>query len=342
MSRILIAEDESRIASFLEKGLRANGFTTVVASDGPQALQLASSGEFDLLILDLGLPGIDGLDVLSALRRQGESLPVVILTARDSVRDTVAGLEGGADDYIAKPFRFEELLARVRVRLRGERAPEETVLTAGDVSLDLRTRLASVRGKTVELTAREFALADMFFRHPGQVLSREQLLSHVWGYDYDPGSNVVDVYVGYLRKKLGKERISGVRGMGYRLEKQAKRDTGHVLVIADEQRTAQLVGNGLREDGHDVVNMREGELDLFLATIEDFDVIVLDVSGESGPARAALAAIRSERPELPVVVLAGDGEPADRERWLAAGATDLVAKPFVLEELSALVRDRLA
>jgi DNA-binding response OmpR family regulator len=342
MSRILIAEDESRIASFLEKGLRANGFTTVVASDGPEALQLAGSGEFDLLILDLGLPGLDGLDVLSALRRQRQSMPVVILTARDSVRDTVAGLESGADDYIAKPFRFEELLARVRVRLRGERAPEETVLTAGDASLDLRTRLATVRGKSVELTAREFALAEMFFRHPGQVLSREQLLSHVWGYDYDPGSNVVDVYVGYLRKKLGKERISGVRGMGYRLEKEtAATDTGRVLVIADERRTSEFVENGLREDGHDVVNMREGELELFLATIEDFDVVVLDVSSEAGPARAALDAIRGKRPELPVVVLSGDGKQADRERWLAAGAKDLVAKPFVLEELRALVRDRL-
>jgi DNA-binding response OmpR family regulator len=342
MSRILIAEDEARIASFLEKGLRANGFTTVVASDGPQALQLAGSGEFDLLILDLGLPGIDGLDVLSALRRQDHSLPVVILTARDSVRDTVAGLEGGADDYIAKPFRFEELLARVRVRLRGERAPEETVLTAGDASLDLRTRLATVRGKTVELTAREFALAETFFRHPGQVLSREQLLSHVWGYDYDPGSNVVDVYVGYLRKKLGKEQISGVRGMGYRLEEETTPDTARVLVIAEERRTSEIVEDALRDDGHDVVNMREGELELFLATIEDFDLVVLDVGSDGRSARAALDAFRSERAELPVVVLAGDEEPANREGWLAAGATDLVAKPFVLEQLSALVRDRLA
>jgi two-component system, OmpR family, copper resistance phosphate regulon response regulator CusR len=342
MSRILIAEDEARIASFLEKGLRANGFTTVVAADGPEALQLAGTGEFDLLILDLGLPGIDGLDVLAALRRRGQSLPVVILTARDSVRDTVAGLEGGADDYIAKPFRFEELLARVRVRLRGERAPEETVLTAGDASLDLRTRLATVRGTTVELTAREFALAEMFFRHPGQVLSREQLLSHVWGYDYDPGSNVVDVYVGYLRKKLGKERVSGVRGMGYRLEKRAAPDSGRVLVIADEPGSSELIERGLRNDGNDVVTVREGELDLFVATIEDFDLVVLDVGTERASARAALEAITSERPELPVVVLTGDAQQADGAGWLAAGATDLVPKPFVPEELCALVRDRLA
>ncbi|MGH3038356.1 MAG: response regulator transcription factor [Gaiellaceae bacterium] len=219
MSRILIAEDEARIASFLVKGLKANGFTTSVAADGRDAVTLATSGRYDLLILDLGLPGKDGFEVLDELRAAGSSLPVVILTARDSVQDTVAGLEGGADDYISKPFRFEELLARVRVRLRGDRVPEETVLRVGDASLDLRTRRIEAGGASADLSAREFALAEMFFRHPGQVLSREQLLSHVWGYDFDPRSNVVDVYVGYLRKKLGKEAISSVRGMGYRLER---------------------------------------------------------------------------------------------------------------------------
>jgi two-component system, OmpR family, copper resistance phosphate regulon response regulator CusR len=219
VSRILIAEDERRIASFLEKGLRANGFSTNVAADGEEALQLARSGKFDLLILDLGLPGKDGFAVLRELRHGGRQLPVVILTAKDSVGDTVAGLEGGADDYITKPFSFDELLARVRVRLRGERAAEPTVLRIGDATLDLRMRQAVVKGIAVDLSAREFALTEMFFRHPGQVLSREQLLSHVWGYDFDPGSNVVDVYVGYLRKKLGKDLITSVRGMGYRLEK---------------------------------------------------------------------------------------------------------------------------
>lgn len=218
MSRILIAEDELRIASFLEKGLRSNGYGTVVASDGEEALRLARSGTFELLILDLGLPGKHGFEVLRELRRAGRRLPVVILTARDSVKDTVAGLEGGADDYIAKPFRFDEVLARVRVRLRGERAAEPTVLTVGNVALDLRTRQAIVEGGTVDLSAREFALAELFFRNPGQVLSREQLLSHVWGYDFDPGSNIIDVYVGYLRKKLGKKRIASVRGVGYRLD----------------------------------------------------------------------------------------------------------------------------
>jgi DNA-binding response OmpR family regulator len=219
VNRILIAEDTERIASFLEKGLRANGFTTESVYDGNEALRLARSGDFDLLILDLGLPGMDGFDVLRELRGEGRPLPVVILTARDSVRDTVAGLESGADDYITKPFRFEELLARVRLRLRGSRPAEPTVLEAGDVALDLRTRQAILDGETFDLSAREFALAEVFFRHPGQVLSREQLLSQVWGYDFDPGSNVVDVYVGYLRKKLGKRRIVSVRGMGYRFER---------------------------------------------------------------------------------------------------------------------------
>jgi two-component system, OmpR family, copper resistance phosphate regulon response regulator CusR len=218
MTRILIAEDEARIASFLEKGLRANGFQTEVAPDGEEALYLAKTGRFDLLILDIGLPRLDGFEVLRELRRAGSSMPVLVLTARSSVSDTVAGLEAGADDYLAKPFSFDELLARVRVRLRDEGSAESTVLTVGDLALDLRTRQALVGPDAVNLSAREFALADVFFRHPGQVLSREQLLSHVWGYDFDPGSNIVDVYVGYLRRKLGKDRITAVRGMGYRLE----------------------------------------------------------------------------------------------------------------------------
>jgi two-component system copper resistance phosphate regulon response regulator CusR len=218
MNRILIAEDEPRIASFLDKGLRANGFSVTVVDDGEDALHMADSDDFDLLILDVGLPAMDGFAVLRELRRRGRRMPIIMLTARDSVEDTVAGLEGGADDYVAKPFRFDELLARVRVRLRTERVAEATVLEVGGASLDLRTRRLAVDGRTEELTAREFALAEMFFRHPGQVLSREQLLSNVWGYDYDPGSNVVEVYVRYLRQKIGEARISTVRGMGYRLE----------------------------------------------------------------------------------------------------------------------------
>jgi DNA-binding response OmpR family regulator len=218
MSSILIVEDEERIAAFVEKGLRANGFATTVVGDGMRALALASGQSFDLVILDLGLPDLDGLEVLRRLRERGSKVPVVILTARDGVQATVTGLEGGADDYMTKPFRFEELLARVRVRLRDDRSDEPTVLRAGDTTLDLRTRRAHVAGRPIELSAREFALAEMLFRHRGQVLSREQLLDHVWGYDHDPRSNVVDVYVGYLRRKLGKNLIQSVRGMGYRLE----------------------------------------------------------------------------------------------------------------------------
>jgi len=170
------------------------------------------------MILDIGLPRMDGFTVLHKLRTAGELIPVIVLTARDSVHDTVAGLEGGADDYMPKPFRFEELLARVRLRLVTERGAESTVLTHDGLQLDLRTRRAHVDGRTVDLSAREFALIETFLRHPGQVLSREQLLSQVWGYDFDPGSNVVDVYVRYLRRKLGADRIATVRGMGYRLE----------------------------------------------------------------------------------------------------------------------------
>jgi two-component system, OmpR family, copper resistance phosphate regulon response regulator CusR len=217
LNRILIAEDEPRLASFLEKGLRANGFVTTVVGDGVTASTMARDEEFDLLVLDLGLPGRDGTVVLRELRAAGQRMPVVILTARDDVSDTVAGLEGGADDYVTKPFRFEELLARVRARLRDERSVEPTVLRAGAMTLDLRTRRASTDGQTIDLTAREFTMLEVLIRHAGQVLSREQLLSHVWGYDYDPGSNVVDVYVGYLRKKLGPDSIETVRGMGYRL-----------------------------------------------------------------------------------------------------------------------------
>ncbi len=218
MNRILIVEDEDRIASFVEKGLRSNGFTTTVVGDGDAAYEYALTGGFDLVVLDIGLPGRDGFTVLRELREARVTVPVIVLTARDSVRDTVAGLEGGADDWMTKPFRFEELLARVRLRLRtAARAPEVTVLRAGSLTLDLRTRRARADSRTVDLTAREFVLLELFLRHPGQVLSREQILSHVWGYDFDPGSNIVDVYVRALRKKLGAERVETVRGVGYRL-----------------------------------------------------------------------------------------------------------------------------
>jgi two-component system copper resistance phosphate regulon response regulator CusR len=216
MSRILIAEDEPEVVAFLEKGLRARGFTTTAVGDGIDAEELARDCDFDLLILDLGLPRLDGSEVLRRVRARGEQLPIVILTARGDVDDTVAGLEQGADDYLAKPFRFEELVARINARLRDEARPADGVLSAGRVSLDLRTRRARIAEHWVELTAREFGLTETFLRHPNQVLSREQLLSHVWGYDFEPGSNVVEVYVSNLRQKFGSDAIETVRGMGYR------------------------------------------------------------------------------------------------------------------------------
>lgn len=218
MSQILIVEDEPRIAAFLAKGLRAAGFATLVEPSGEAAVQLAVSEQIDLVLLDVGLPDIDGFEVLSRLRGQGVSVPVIMLTARSSVADRVAGLQSGADDYVPKPFAFEELLARVQLRLRPDAGPDlASVLSHGEVSLDLRTRRASVAGRSVDLTGREFTLAEVFLRNPGQVLSREQLLSGAWGYDFDPGSNVVDVYVRYLRRKLGADHFETVRGMGYRL-----------------------------------------------------------------------------------------------------------------------------
>lgn len=216
MSRILIVEDERGLSSFLEKGLGSRGYSTKVVDDGASAMAIASDEDFDLVILDLGLPDLDGLSVLRELRRRGERMPVIILTARDDLGDKIEGLDAGGDDYVTKPFKLEELLARVRVRLR-DGGTEQMVLESGAITLDLRTRRAVLDGKLIDLTAREFTMLETLMRHSGQVLSREQLLAHVWGYDYDPGSNVVEVYIRYLRRKLGSGAIETVRGMGYRL-----------------------------------------------------------------------------------------------------------------------------
>jgi DNA-binding response OmpR family regulator len=216
VARILIAEDDPLIGAFLEKGLRANGYSTFLADNGERAQSLSLTDEFDLLILDMGLPQREGFHVLQELRSRGKTIPVLVLTGR-SERDVVMCLEAGADDYMRKPFQFEELLARVQTRLRTTGTAEANVLRAGDVRLDLRSRRATVRDQTVDLTAREFALLEVLLRNAGQVLSRGQLLSHVWGYSFDPTSNVVDVYVNSLRKKLGGDVIETVRGAGYRL-----------------------------------------------------------------------------------------------------------------------------
>src|SRR5680860_751508 len=218
MTRILISEDEARIGSFIEKGLRAAGFAVTIAVDGRAALAEAETGQYDLMVLDVGLPGLDGFDILETLRGEGNRIAVIMLTARDSADDTLRGLEGGANDYMSKPFRFDELLARVRLRLTDARPERAGILTAGDLDLDVRTRRIRGAGTPIDLSAREFSLAEEFIRHPDQVLSREQLLSRVWGLDYDPGTNVVEVYVRYLRAKIGADRIETIRGMGYRLK----------------------------------------------------------------------------------------------------------------------------
>ena len=213
MTTILVAEDEPRISSFLAKGLSANGYAPMIAGTGTDALDYAERYPFDLLLLDIGLPGVDGFEVLRRVRERDPVTPIIMLTARTGVEDIVAGLDGGANDYLPKPFRVDELLARIRSSLRDA----STVLSHGDLSLDLRARTATIATGVVELSAREFSLAEEFLRHPGEPLSREHLLSRVWGFDFDPGSNVVDDYVRYLREKLGARRIESVRGVGYRM-----------------------------------------------------------------------------------------------------------------------------
>ncbi len=224
MSRILVVEDEERIARFVERGLRAAGHSVDVAATGQAALAAIRVGRPDLIVLDLGLPDMNGVDLLRDLRGSGHTMPVIILSARDEVPDKVGGFESGADDYVTKPFAFEELLMRVGARLRESGSTPVHELVAGDVHLDLQShRVTTPDHGTAELSKREFALLEALMRSPGAIRSREELLDRVWGYDFDPGSNVVEVYIAYLRRKIGSKCIRTVRGSGYRME---VRDSG--------------------------------------------------------------------------------------------------------------------
>jgi len=219
---ILIVEDDRGITSFLEKGLRAEGYATTVAGTGDEALLVLGSADpaADLVLLDLGLPGREGGDVLRWMRGRGMATPVIILTARAEVEEKVLGLNAGANDYVTKPFSFDELLARVRAVLRTADQPSSSEIVVGDLRLDLLTKVAWRSGQRIELAPREWALLELFMRHPHQVLSRAQILSSVWDQTFETGSNVVDVYVGYLRRKLNRPGLDPllvtVRGAGYR------------------------------------------------------------------------------------------------------------------------------
>jgi DNA-binding response OmpR family regulator len=218
--RILVAEDDRKVASFIRQGLAEEGYTVEVAADGPTARDLAVEGTpYDLVVLDLMLPGLDGFGVLRAMRARRVQTPVLVLTARDTVPDKVTGLDLGADDYLTKPFAFDELLARVRALFRRGTGSRTPVLRAADLMLDPATRRVTRGDRRIELTTREYALLEYFMRNPDRVLTRPMLAEHVWGVDFDTESNVIDVYVGYLRRKIdgpGLPRLlHTIRGAGY-------------------------------------------------------------------------------------------------------------------------------
>jgi two-component system, OmpR family, response regulator len=219
--RILVIEDERTLAGFIEQSLHAEGHAVTVCHDGESGEAAALTGDYALVLLDLTLPGKDGMEVLGSIRARMPELPVIVLTARAAVEQRVEGLDRGANDYVTKPFSFEELLARVRAQLRSPGQRESSVLEAGGIRMDLRTRRVQRDGHEVKLTAREFEVLAYLMRHPDQVLSREQILNAVWGFDFDPGTKVLEVYVGYLRRKLGdtdeSDPIETVRNVGYRL-----------------------------------------------------------------------------------------------------------------------------
>jgi two-component system OmpR family response regulator len=221
--RVLIVEDEVKMASLIRRGVREEGLAADVAIKGEDALWMAGSTEYDAIVLDVMLPGIDGFETCRRLRADGVWTPVLMLTARDGVEDRVAGLDGGADDYLAKPFSFAELLARLRALARRGAVERPSQLTVGDLRLDPATRQVWRANTEIFLSAKEFAILETFMRRPGDVLSRYQLLEHAWDYEYENRSNVVDVYVRYLREKVDrpfhKQSIETVRGAGYRLRK---------------------------------------------------------------------------------------------------------------------------
>ena len=221
--RVLVVEDDASIASFVSRGLSEAGFAVDVASTGHEGLIKAQSSEYDAAVVDLMLPGRDGLSIVSELRRTGIRTPVLILTARRSVEDRVLGLESGADDYLIKPFAFPELLARVQALIRrAQGTPDAVELTVGDLRLHRLTRQVERAGQQIDLRPREFALLDLLMRNAGRVVSKTMILSHVWGYDFDPGSNVVDVLVFRLRDKIDRDfatpLLHTVRGVGYVLK----------------------------------------------------------------------------------------------------------------------------
>lgn len=221
--RILIVEDETRIADFLQRGLRAEGHFPVVANDGESGLALALEGDFDLILLDMMLPGVHGRDICQQLRMSKVNTPLIILSAMDSLDDVIAGLRMGADDYMTKPFSFEELLARIETVMRrsSEVANEEQSLAVGPLAFDRESLRFTVDGEEIKMTAKELAIIELLMSHPGTLFSRERILSNVWGMNMDPLTNVVDVYIGKLRKKIDGDKsdsiIETVRGLGYRL-----------------------------------------------------------------------------------------------------------------------------
>ena len=217
--RLLVVEDERKVASFIKKGLEEEGYAVDLVSDGKTGLILGLDGVHDLIVLDVNLPRMDGISILQELRRKKVTTPVLLLTVRAAIEDKVLGLDTGADDYLTKPFAFQELLARVRALLRRRAEAESPLLQVADLRLDPATRIVSRGDQEIELTAKEFTLLSYFMRNPGRVLTRTMIAEHVWDYDFDPMTNVIDVYVNYLRKKIeaGQEvkLIHTVRGVGY-------------------------------------------------------------------------------------------------------------------------------